>query len=285
MTSRFAKRLLFGSSLIGLLALGLWLDVWREERGGRPLGGPLLVVVFALPAVNELLRILAAAGMPAPRGLLLGASALLLLGKTHLEFHAVEPRDAWFFALLAAVLVAVAASLLRDRDLGSGARRTGASVLVLVVVGLLSTMIDIAHDWGTPVLFALVMTAKAGDSGAYLVGRSLGRTRLIEHVSPRKTVEGAAGGLVASLLVGLWLLGEHGGGRWNTAEILCVSAVVNLAGQVGDLFESLWKRAAGVKDSGRLLPEFGGALDIVDSLFLAMPAAWALLTALADRAA
>jgi phosphatidate cytidylyltransferase len=63
-------------------------------------------------------------------------------------------------------------------------------------------------------------------------------------------------------------------------QIVFVAGAVNVAGQVGDLYESLWKRAGGVKDSGQLLPEFGGALDIVDSLFLAMPVGWGLLAAL-----
>jgi phosphatidate cytidylyltransferase len=281
MTGRFARRLIFGTLLVGLLALGLWFDAARAESGGRPIAAPLLVALFTLPAAHELLKILAAAGMPAPRRSVLVAAALLMLGKAHVEYHRLEPRDAWFLSLLVALVVLVSTVLVLERDVASGARRTAAAFLTLAVVALQSTMIDVAYDWGTSVLFALVLTSKAGDTGAYLVGKSMGRTKLIAHVSPKKTVEGAIGGFVASLLVGWWLIGRFGHGRWTTGEVLAVSAVVNLAGQVGGYLNSLCKRAAGVKDSGRILPEFGGALDIVDSLFLAMPAGWALLAALA----
>ncbi len=263
-----------------MLALGGWFDAWRATSGGRPIAAPILVGVFSLAAVSELLAILAQAGLPTPRRVVLLASAAILLGKAHVEFHALEPRSAWFVALAVGVLVIVAAWLLRDRDLASGARRSAGSLLALLLVALLSTMIDVANEWGTSVLFALVMTAKAGDIGAYLTGKAIGRFKLIEHVSPKKTIEGAIGALLASLLVGAWLFDRVGEGRWSPPAILAVSVAVNVAGQVGDLFESLWKRSGGVKDSGRLLPEFGGALDIVDSLFLAMPAGWALLLAL-----
>ncbi len=281
MTARFARRLLFGSLLIGVMAATLLFDEWRARGGGRPLAAPLLVLAVALPALSELITLLALAGLVVPRALLLGACALLLVGKAAIEFQGSALRHEWFVLLFVLDLVAVAVALFRDRDLASGARRSAAAALVLLVALLLSSMIDLTFRFGTDLLFALVMTAKAGDSGAYLVGKSLGRHKLIEHISPKKTIEGAIGGLAGSLLVAWWLIGHYGAGRWTTAEALLIGAVLFVTGHVGDLLESLWKRAAGVKDSGRLLPEFGGALDIVDSLFLAMPAGGALLAILA----
>jgi phosphatidate cytidylyltransferase len=280
MSPRFAKRLFFGGLMIGLLGLGVWFDVGRGRRGEPPVAAPLLVAAFTLPAVHELVGLLTKAGLPAARAPLIVASGVLLFGKACIEYCALEPQDAWFVVLLAGVLAAVAAWLVLDHDVQSGARRVAAAILVLVIVALQSTMFDVAYDWGTPLLFGLVLTSKAGDTGAYLTGKSLGRHKLLEHVSPKKTVEGAIGGFAASIVVGPWLLGRFGAGRWTTAELLLVAATVYLAGQIGGFVNSLCKRAAGVKDSGRMLPEFGGALDIVDSLFLAMPAGWALLAAL-----
>lgn len=282
--NRVAKRLTFGSLLVAMLALGLWFDGWRAGRGEPPIAAALMIAAFTLPALRELAAILTGAGLPTPAGLLVGSGLALLAGKTALRWLGVEAAGAWFVVLICVLLVAVAAWQLRDRDLKSGVARSAGFVLGLAMAALLSVMIDVSFDWGTNVLFALVLTAKAGDSGAWVVGKSIGRVKLIEHVSPKKTVEGAIGGLAASLAVGWWLFSRwgsrHDGAHWTTAQVLVVTGAVNVAGQIGDLYESLWKRAAGVKDSGHLLPEFGGALDIVDSLFLAMPVGWGLLWAL-----
>jgi len=284
MTARFGRRMTFGTLLVGLLALGVWWDSVRLPR--PPIAAALMIALFTLPAANELITILGKAGLPSPRGVLLVSAAMILLGKGFLAYQGFEHGRPWFVALLAVVTVVVAFNLILDRDIASGARRTAASMFVLALVALQSTMVDVASDFGTPVLFALVLASKAGDSGAYFVGKSMGRHKLIEHISPKKTIEGAVGGFVASLLVGVWLLRAFGKDpitglmRWEVWECLVVAAVVNLAGQVGGFVNSLCKRSAGVKDSGNILPEFGGALDIVDSLFLAMPAGWALLAAL-----
>lgn len=281
---RVAKRLTFGSLMVAMLALGLWFDGWRAGRGEPPVAAALMVTAFTLPALRELAAILTGAGLPTPSRLLVSGGLVLLAGKTALRWFRVDAAGAWFVVLMSGLVVAVAAWQLRDRDLKSGVHRSAGALLGLVLAALQTTMIDVSFDWGTNVLFALVLTAKAGDSGAWLVGKSIGRMKLIEHVSPKKTVEGAIGGLVASLAVGWWLFskygGRHDGAHWSTAQVLIVCGAVNVAGQIGDLYESLWKRAAGVKDSGHLLPEFGGALDIVDSLFLAMPVGWGLLKAL-----
>lgn len=260
---------------------GVWLDGTRAGSGRPAVAAPILVSAFVLAALRELVSILAGGGLPAPRRLVLAAGALLLAGKWVVLHRRVAAGGAWLALILTVEISLLCAWLLRDRDLRSAALRTAACTLALAFTALLATMLDVAFEWGTSTLVALILTAKAGDSGAYLVGKSIGRRKLIEHVSPSKTVEGAVAGFASSLLVGAWLFGSHGALLWSTGEILVVAAAVNVAGQLGDLIESAWKRAAGVKDSGRLLPEFGGALDLVDSLFLAIPVGFALLRLLA----
>jgi len=274
---RFAKRLLYGALLLALVGGGLWLDAKRGESGLPALWAPLLATAITLASIRELLGLLEGAGCRLPRAPLLLASALLLLGKTWVEYHAMEPRAAWHSTTLAFVTIGVAALLLRDRDVTTGIARAGGAALVLLVTQLLSTLIDVVYDFGTGHLFALILATKAGDMGAYLAGKTLGRRKLIPHISPGKTVEGAIGGLAASLAVAGWLIVRAGEGRYTVGEALLVGALLFVAGHIGDLFESLWKRAAKVKDSGALLPEFGGALDLVDSLLFAIPAGYALL--------
>lgn len=140
-------------------------------------------------------------------------------------------------------------------------------------------LIGRAGDGRGWVLFCVVV-AVAGDSGAYYTGRALGRYKLYEKVSPKKTVEGSVGGLVGSMAAGLFmgLIALRGVPAW---ELLAVAAVLSLVGQIGDLVESMLKRIRGVKDSSSLLPGHGGVLDRVDSLLFIFPAAWFYLTVLA----
>src|SRR5215831_6373104 len=123
-------------------------------------------------------------------------------------------------------------------------------------------------------LFAVIWV---GDTAAYYGGRALGRHLLAPRVSPKKTVEGAVAGLLASVLVGVvagkWVM-EQG---W--VRLVVVSAVTAIAGQIGDLAESVLKRSAGVKDSSSILPGHGGILDRLDSLFFAAPIFYWLLNA------
>lgn len=108
------------------------------------------------------------------------------------------------------------------------------------------------------------------DTAAYFGGRALGRHKLAPFVSPKKTWEGAFFGLIGAFLYG-WLWTRWLAGTTTRQDLFVVAAIVGVAGQLGDLMESYFKRSAGVKDSGTLLPEHGGALDRFDSLILSTP--------------
>lgn len=131
---------------------------------------------------------------------------------------------------------------------------------------------------GTAWVLLLVLLVWGYDTGAFLTGRWLGRTRLISHISPAKTVEGLVGGLVlatAAAALGGWLVGLP---AWHA---LVLGPLIGLTAQAGDLAESMLKRAADRKESGFLFPGHGGVLDRVDSFLFAAPvlAAYALLVA------
>ena len=124
----------------------------------------------------------------------------------------------------------------------------------------------------------LILVVWGYDTGAYLIGRAVGRRRLVDHISPSKTVEGLFGGLIAATIgagIGAVLIGLD---PWHP---LVIGPVVGLAAQAGDLAESMLKRAADRKESGFLVPGHGGILDRVDSFLFAAPvlAGYALLVA------
>jgi phosphatidate cytidylyltransferase len=124
---------------------------------------------------------------------------------------------------------------------------------------------------GPQLLLFTVVMVWVGDTAAYFVGSAIGRWKMAPQVSPNKTWEGAGANLLGSLFVaavfGYWT-------KIQPAHMLAMGVVGSVAGQLGDLFESAWKRSAGVKDSGTILPGHGGMLDRIDALILAAPAVW-----------
>ncbi len=122
---------------------------------------------------------------------------------------------------------------------------------------------------GVQLVIVVVLLAVASDSGAYFIGRRFGRTKLAENVSPQKTVEGALGGMLATIAAGMILFSMLAL-PWRLGAVVFFSAMISLFAQLGDLAGSALKRAAGVKDSGWIFPGHGGLLDRTCSLVFAM---------------
>jgi phosphatidate cytidylyltransferase len=185
---------------------------------------------------------------------------------------------------------------MRRADLSSGYPAAAASVFGFAYIALpLAMLVQIRQQWaGAFLLLYLLLVVWAGDILAYFVGRSLGRHPLARRVSPKKTWEGAAASLVASLAVGgvffydsssvstmllQWGLIQRRDGMFGLEKpamvpVLLLTVALNVAAQLGDLVESLIKRGAGVKDSGAILPGHGGMLDRIDALLFAAPVLW-----------
>ncbi|MFW6060776.1 MAG: phosphatidate cytidylyltransferase [Phycisphaeraceae bacterium] len=189
----------------------------------------------------------------------------------------------------------------RRREPDGAAAAGGAALLAMVYLGVLpSFYLAMRFEHAVWVIAAAIGVTKFCDIGAYFTGRAIGRHKLIPWLSPGKTWEGLVGGMVAAGIVGAVLAaaGNASGlvGQWvsvdGAREFRAVAYPVGLAavagmvlggvGQLGDLVESLFKRDAGVKDSGRAVPGFGGVLDVVDSPIIVAPVAFWLLRWMGD---
>jgi phosphatidate cytidylyltransferase len=292
--SELALRILFA-------VIAAPLALWIVLAGGAPLAA-LLAVASAL-AAWEFYRIARASGARP-----LGDAGIALAGLVPLAIHArylglftVTPAFAalvvlvllgatiWLRGVSGAPLGAAAVTLLgvvyTAGMLGFGyAIRYHDIVIGYDIVGAKSLALGALHlrvpPGGVLLIFPLVVTW-ASDIGAYFAGRTIGGRKLAPAVSPGKTVAGAVGGLVASMLVAylyarsvLVPVAHLGFTPWGA---LAFGAVLSVAAQTGDLFESLLKREGGVKDSSRIIPGHGGVLDRIDSLLFVLPVAYLLI--------
>ena len=241
------------SALVALPVVGV-LVFWREN-----LGITVLCLVVAVQALREYTAMTMAARPKAERaGVVLIGTGLYLA----LSFRP-ELGAAWFLAATLAVAILI---LVRAVDLpAAGARLCAAEFGVFYLGGLLATL-PLLHRSPGPAWVALTIAVTFGnDTGAYFVGRAFGRHKLAPTISPGKTVEGALGGLLAGLTV-TFVAGRFFMPGLSVGGSLVIGLVSSVVGPAGDLIESLIKRSAGVKDSGRCIPGHGGVLDRIDAL-------------------
>lgn len=241
--------------LIAAIAVAGSLEFYRmaEHRQARPLvvAGSALTVAFVLVAAID-----PQAG-PAGFGLVL-TIAMLVVSALAIWTRGVEGQP----------LLSISTTL-------TGAVYTGGLLSFGLFVRHLPGVEGAAH--GTALVFAPVLLTWTSDTFAFFVGRRWGRTKLIPRVSPGKTVQGAIGAVVGSVLVAIAyarVLEGFSIYRPSLLEGAILGLAISIVAQVGDLVESLLKRDAGVKDSGKLLPGHGGALDRVDSLLFTLPLAY-----------
>jgi phosphatidate cytidylyltransferase len=244
-----------------------------------------LVAVVALGAVWEFYRIAEKTGHPVAKTVGLAGSALLLGGAALLwgafRFEtpagdlvevAVKTRPSfWFVVALTVVFLAAIAPMASRVPPASALAGAASTIFGIVSIALPATAMCLLRGRSPRAVLMLLLIVWVCDSAAYYFGRMFGRHPLAPVVSPKKTWEGSIGGLVGATLFGAaagtwWFLPELGPVRGALA-----GALASTAGQIGDLVESLWKRGAGVKDSGTFLPGHGGFYDRIDSLLFAAP--------------
>ncbi|MHC4470033.1 MAG: phosphatidate cytidylyltransferase [Planctomycetota bacterium] len=265
--------------------LGILYFDWRVETH---LGSLVLITALGVLALSELFVLFRRVGLDSyPAYGVLCACVLFLwrgLGG-YLGIDEGDVREGVLGLFAAVVAIPFLVVLFRNNLRPTGGReqfeRAGVTLLGLLLVWFLfSFILELrllrhppdadAADMGLRLALVLALSVKLGDSAAYVVGRSFGVTPLT-WVSPKKTWEGAAasvvGAVVVCMLLGLPLLGKP----FHWWHMLLFGVLTNVAGQLGDLMESLVKRRSGAKDSGTFLREIGGFLDLIDSLLLAAP--------------
>jgi phosphatidate cytidylyltransferase len=307
------QRLIYGSLLAGLLLLLVWIDGALSARvrdPGRTGAVPVMawlgngaiitgiVLVFSLLATRELLRFARATGHSRPFPIVAYVFSTALVIGPFLNFN-LRATGEWSDESWGMMWLAIA--------LGTGFvlqgvwRRSQHAMVNLATTifiifyagGLAGYMTKLRMEIGgwhgmIVVVFSMFLV-KMTDVGAYFVGRLTGRHKLIEWLSPRKTWEGVIGGYVVALACALavgtplyacdmFALGN----RWLAYPwgLVVLALTMATAGIAGDLFASLLKRDAAMKDSGSSLPGMGGVLDVLDSVLLAAPAAWFFWTRL-----
>ncbi len=278
MASDLKTRLVLAPTMLAVVGAIYWLDL-RGTLGLRT--GTLSAAMLALlgvAGVFEFIGLLRAGGFAVSRRSL-PLFSVLLFGSAFAFAWANVDRELYPLVLGTLLLLFPIAvrSLGRD-DMRAGLEKQGATLLGFIYVAwptYLGMGICFRH---LPSLLYVLLVCKGGDIGGYCLGRLFGRHKLIPHVSPGKTVEGALGSLLTSVALAVLLRGAllEPEVVLPLALALLVGVVLNFTTQTGDLIESLLKRRCGQKDSSRLLPAHGGVLDLTDSLLFSF-CAWFLV--------
>ena len=294
-----AHRLLSGVSMAGVLAGVLFLD----ERLAPYFPLWLVVTLAAVSAAAiELAGLLSRTGVKPSKNTVLGGVVAVLLanwaphlvgnwhtlpvlvGRTAYDPLAPVAALAWpMLTFSAVVMLTFVAQSLQFVKPGATMATIAGTVLAVAYVGLLGSFV-VQMRWldgpyhGIVPLVYLVTTAKGADTGAYTLGRIAGRHKLWPRLSPKKTVEGAFGGLLfgigGALLVGFLARNLLHVQALGTTAAVVYGALVGTAAQLGDLMESMIKRDCERKDASAAVPGFGGVLDVLDSLLFAGPVAF-----------
>ena len=243
------------SALVGLPLLGL-LVFWREPWGFGLLA--LLVTALALWEFGQLTL---------PETLAGARVSLVALGTAFATAVYLRPGMAyvWVLAaiLLLGLLVLFSTGELRERTVRLGMSGFGMFYVggLLMAMPLMHRDLPAGHLW---VVTAVAVTF-ANDTGAYFVGRSIGRHKLAPAISPGKTVEGAVGGLLVGVAF-MFIARATYFPALTVLDALVIGVAGGILGPSGDLLESMLKRAVGAKDSGKVIPGHGGILDRIDAL-------------------
>jgi phosphatidate cytidylyltransferase len=261
-------RAVLAPTMLAIVALVYWLDfhtILCQKQGA--LSGGLLAVLGTL-GTWEYVQLLRGPGFAVAGKTLLFFTVLLLGSAFPLGWHQIDHE---FYPLVIGtmlLLFPLSVRSLGKNDMKVGLEKQGATLLGFLFVGWPMYLAIGTCFRHLPSVLFVVLVCKGGDIGGYCIGRLFGRHKLIPHISPGKTIEGALGSLATSVALTVWLRGllleplVH----LPLWAALLVGAALNFTTQTGDLIESLLKRRCGAKDSSNLLPAHGGVLDLVDSL-------------------
>jgi phosphatidate cytidylyltransferase len=253
----------FAREITALVAapIAIWLIGWSHEYVFDA-----AMALIAVLALHEFLSLGKAKGYDVPTVLCI-AIMLVIMAAFIIAELSVE------LGMFAALLIIPAWYVVARKDLESSLPSSAIAVLATTYVGMLGgSLIRLRNDFpeGSKLVFFLLLVVWLGDSGAYYVGKTFGKHKLSPRISPKKTVEGLAGGIAASIITAV-IIHFTFFEAFPLLHAIIAGVILSFAGVVGDLAESMWKRSAAVKDSGTLIPGHGGFLDRFDSILFTAP--------------
>ncbi|HYV39097.1 MAG TPA: phosphatidate cytidylyltransferase [Gemmataceae bacterium] len=271
---------------MGAILIALTVGVLVIDQQLAPWFPFLLVLIggLAVASTVELLHLLKPAIRPSGWLCFVGIAAVLCANwMPHQSGWAsgVSPWQLILGVFAAFVLLTFLVEMATFREAGNSVMRMALAVWLLGYLGLLPSFLAQMRWFSTPersvaALALTVFVSKSCDIGAYFTGRLLGRHKMTPVLSPKKTWEGAAGGLATAVLVAILL--DHFGPapllHGNIALEIGFGLTVGIAGMLGDLAESLIKRDCQQKDASQVIPGFGGVLDVVDAILFAAPVSY-----------
>lgn len=230
---------------------------------------PFLILVYAMATIGlfELIRMRKIGLFSFPSILSFILLWLLLLPGEYAGFLDAIAYDKAHLVLWGVLLYLISTVVTKNKFTFDDA---GFLLLTVLYLGMGFFYLFETRETGLIYIIFALFTIWATDSGAYFVGRSLGKRKLWPEISPNKTIEGFFGGIVSAVIVGL-LFHLFSNIDLSFIKLLLLSIVIAVFGQLGDLVQSAYKRHYGVKDSGKLLPGHGGILDRLDSLIFVLP--------------
>lgn len=246
---------------LAVAPLAVWIVGWA-----RPYVFDVAVALIAVLALYEFLLLGRRKGYHLPFAVCI-AITLFIISAFVLDTISVE------LGMFATLLFIPAYYVLRGPSVEESLPSSAIAVLGTMYVGMLAgSLIRLRNDFpvGPKLVFFLLLVVWLGDAGAYYTGKRFGRHKLSPRISPKKTVEGLAGGIVTSIVAAL-VIHFTFFPEMLLVHTIILGVVLSVAGVVGDLAESMWKRSADVKDSGTLIPGHGGFLDRFDSIFFTAP--------------
>ena len=254
---RFAREI---TAIVALPAI-IWIIGWAPDYVFNG-----TIALIAVLAMIEFLALGKAKGYDVPVPLCV-AIMLVIMGAF------VHPDLSVELGMFTALLLIPGWYVVARKSLEDSLPSSAVAVLATTYVGMLSgSLIRLHNDFpeGAKLVYFLLLVVWLGDTGAYYVGKRFGRHKLSPRISPKKTMEGLAGGVTASIIAAV-VIHFTFFRAFPLHHAIIAGVILSIAGVIGDLTESMWKRSAAVKDSGTLLPGHGGVLDRFDSILFTAP--------------
>jgi phosphatidate cytidylyltransferase len=270
--NNFTKRSLSGILYVLILLSGIW---WK------PIGFVFMLYLLQLMCAIETLTLLNL-NRVLPRTLAVLAGLLAFLVSAQVFFGNIVLGERWLLPLLFILAIAHAVALAVLTFVKSSRVRLikvdwlHATLYTLFPFTVPMLVFDMDDSWYMHFMTLTFVLIWVNDTFAFLFGKMLGKTLLIPRLSPKKTYEGLAGGVLMTFVVAIFII-PYFSDRLSPLALSGMAAITVVFGNIGDLYESKMKRRANVKDSGNLIPGHGGILDRLDSYLLIMPAASAFI--------